>query len=263
MGMTERGTNSLQRSPVRTAASGSQIASEIAQRGRAALKMLLDAREFASNVGRDAWDFALEIWVLHESGLNHTDLRWLICRGLLASAVEVRTDGNSGRSFQQVGELRLSRHSCCILKEEGVAFVRDLLGPAATTSGAGGSSLETTVSLHGEAPILEVPGVIPRPISWTRPTWDPDRQELRVGEHVVKQFKVPAPNQESVLAAFDEDNWPVRIDDPLPPRAELDSKRRLHDTIVSLNRKQKVRLVRFIGDGSGQGVRWEFVTRRS
>ena len=88
------------------------------------------------------------------------------------------------------------------------------------------------------------------------PSWDRDRPELRWGNTVVKRFKVPAPNQELILAAFQEDGWPVRIDDPLPPHPELDPKRRLHDTINSLNRSQKLPLIRFLGDGSGQGVRW-------
>ena len=50
------------------------------------------------------------------------------------------------------------------------------------------------------------------------PTWDRDRQELRRGEYVVKQFKVPSPNQETILAAFEEEHRPPRIDDPLPPQ---------------------------------------------
>ena len=92
------------------------------------------------------------------------------------------------------------------------------------------------------------------------PHWDADLQELRVNGLIVKQFKVPAPNQEMVLAAFQEEGWPTRIDDPLPPQAEQDPKRRLHDTIVSLNRTHKHRLIRFMGDGSGEGVRWTIVT---
>jgi len=78
-----------------------------------------------------------------------------------------------------------------------------------------------------------------------------------MGEMVVKQFKVPAPNQEVILASFEEEGWPPRIDDPLPPQADQDSKRRLHDTIITLNRHQKNRLIRFSGDGSGEGVRWD------
>jgi hypothetical protein len=91
------------------------------------------------------------------------------------------------------------------------------------------------------------------------PTWDPDRQQLRVGRILVKEFKVPAANQQAVLAAFQEENWAPRIDDPLPPSPNQDSKRRLHSTINCLNRNQKRPLIRFLGDGSGEGVRWEFV----
>jgi hypothetical protein len=92
-----------------------------------------------------------------------------------------------------------------------------------------------------------------------KPRWDYQRQELRLGDAIVKQFKVPAANQERILAAFEEEGWPVRIDDPLPPNAEQNPKRRLHDTINSLNRNQKQHLIRFTGDGSGQGIRWELV----
>jgi hypothetical protein len=73
----------------------------------------------------------------------------------------------------------------------------------------------------------------------------------------VKQFKVPAPNQEIILAAFEEENWTARIDDPLVPHPAIDSKRRLHDTINSLNRNQKNPLLRFLGDGNGEGICWE------
>ena len=57
--------------------------------------------------------------------------------------------------------------------------------------------------------------------------------------------------------AFEEESWPPRIDDPLPPSPNIDSKKRLHDTIKSLNRHQKQRCIRFMGDGRGTGVRWE------
>ena len=69
-------------------------------------------------------------------------------------------------------------------------------------------------------------------------------------------------NQEAILAAFQEDGWPARIDDPLPPVAETDPKRRLSDTIKCLNRKQQNALVRFSGDGTGEGVLWDLVTQQ-
>ena len=88
---------------------------------------------------------------------------------------------------------------------------------------------------------------------------DSQLRELRLGSHLVKQFKVPAPNQQIVLTVFEEEGWPVRIDDPLPRHPEVDAKRRLHDTIHALNRHQKTLLLRFLGDGTGEGVRWTFV----
>ena len=78
-----------------------------------------------------------------------------------------------------------------------------------------------------------------------------------MGDVAVKQFKVPAENQSRILVAFEEEGWPVHILDPLPPHSELDPNRRLHDTINSLNRHQKHPLLRFLGNGSGQGIRWE------
>ena len=91
------------------------------------------------------------------------------------------------------------------------------------------------------------------------PHWDHDCRELRFGSYLVKQFKVPAENQELILSAFEEEGWPPHLDDPLPPRPELDSKQRLHDAINRLNRNQKRRLIRFHGDGNGQGLRWELL----
>lgn len=92
-----------------------------------------------------------------------------------------------------------------------------------------------------------------------RPIWDPERRELRVGEMVVKRFRQPAQNQELILTVFEEDGWPERIDDPLPPDPVRDPKERLHDVIKKLNRAQDVALIRFHGDGTGTGVLWELL----
>lgn len=96
----------------------------------------------------------------------------------------------------------------------------------------------------------------------SRPEWDSERHEFRLGGRIVKTFKVPSPNQETILTAFEEDGWPRRIDDPLPPAHSMDPKQRLHDTIKSLNRNQKLRLIRFQGDGSGQGICWESLSEK-
>ena len=96
-----------------------------------------------------------------------------------------------------------------------------------------------------------------------RPTWDAGRHQLRVGEIIVKEYKLPSPNQETILAAFEEEEWPPSVDDPLPVHPDLDPRRRLHDTIKSLNRNQRCFLIRFMGDGSGEGVRWEWIKRKT
>jgi hypothetical protein len=84
-----------------------------------------------------------------------------------------------------------------------------------------------------------------------------DHRILSFNGKVVKHFKWQAVNQELVLVAFEEENWPVRVFDPLAPHPALDAKRRLSDTIKSLNRGQENALIRFRGDGTGEGVIWE------
>ena len=56
------------------------------------------------------------------------------------------------------------------------------------------------------------------------PEWDAMYRELRVGRCVIKVYKVPSPNQEAVLEAFQEEGWPHRIDDPLLPQEEIKHK---------------------------------------
>ena len=220
------------------------VLQHIFKRGHAALEMLYEAAIYAQDVNRSVWDFSLEIALLREGGLAHSDLRWLLCKGLLEQAGEIACSDSNTRRFHPTGSLSFSRSSCFVLTETGRSFVQQSLSGIITPAEES-ICLPTSVGLDRDQ--LRI-----------KPCWDRDRQELRVAGQVVKQFKVPAPNQEIVLAAFHEENWPVRIDDPLPPRADLEPKRRLHDTINSLNRNQKMELMRFLGDGSGQGIRWEF-----
>jgi hypothetical protein len=91
------------------------------------------------------------------------------------------------------------------------------------------------------------------------PHWDAQGRELRIGGRLVKRFKWPAANQETVLAAFEEEGWRRRIDDPLPPVADILPSARLSDAIKRLNGHQKNALIRFRGDGTGEGVTWELV----
>lgn len=216
---------------------------------RVALELILEAHEYARDVDRDVWEFAVEIKRLLKAGLSRSDLRWLVCKGYVMHGREVTLDGDNRRRFLSTGELSFTRRTCFVLTEAGIRLARTVVVPAESSP----SGLPTTYDVaradangNGQA------------IAAT-PRWDGDRHELHVGDRLVKRFRWPASNQETVLAAFEEEGWPVKIDDPLPPQPMLDPKRRLNDTIKCLNRKQKNHVLHFRSDGTGEGVVWEFV----
>ena len=219
---------------------GSNSGFEIPKRLREALCLLWEAHQFARDCDIDEWQFAIEMSVLRQLRLTRNDLRWLLSKGLAEAALEITVHGESERVFRHDVAFSFSRRTCVILTERGRATAK--------------RSVRGNEFSDGSCDEVRI-----RSMERT-PSWDSDRQTLRVGDSVIKQFKVPAGNQEAVLAAFHEEQWPPRIDDPLPPRGDQNPKRRLHDTINSLNRNQKARVIRFLGDGSGEGVRWEFLS---
>ncbi len=220
---------------------------------------LYHARELALDCGQTVWDFAIEIGDLQQTGISSEQLRWLVAKQLIGHATEEPANGQPGRRFNSFGGFRLSSASCFSLTETGARMVAgalpDLVPPGSVSSG----NLQST------------PQVSPAPAqpggngnghqNIACPVWDGMRRELRLGDVVVKKFKCRAANQEAILAAFEEDHWPARIDDPLPQVTDLNPKRRLADTIKCLNRKQHHSLVRFGGDGTGEGILWRAVDR--
>jgi hypothetical protein len=182
----------------------------------------------------------------------------LVCKGYVEHAPEVTAQGQSTRSFRHAGGMLFSKRTCFVLTDAGLALAEQCQRQwrkkrsrrTRVTSPASDDRLLPAIAVP--PPLAEQPPLTP--------TWDCERREIRMGKQLVKQFKLPSANQEMILAAFQEEGWPVRIDDPLPQLRELDPKRRLHDAIKGLNRHQKHRLIRFMGDGSGQGVRWEAIT---
>jgi hypothetical protein len=195
----------------------------------AGLSLLLQAYEYALQVESDPWQFAVEITCLRSVGLTHSALRWLLGKGYAEHAVEAAAADTDRRLFHPVGSLALPDGACFLLTDRGVDLARAVL--------------------RADTPHRVA-------LSHLHPHWDQQRRELRCGELLVKAYRRPAPNQELVLAAFEEEGWPPQIDDPLPGSYELDTKQRLHDTIVRLNRNQKHRLLVFRGDGSGKGLCW-------
>jgi hypothetical protein len=100
-----------------------------------------------------------------------------------------------------------------------------------------------------------------RPAKNFTPHWDGTNRVLSFGGQIIRRYGRSSPNQETVLRAFQEQDWPYRIDDPLPHDDEVVPKLQLHDTIRWLNQKQECRLLRFQGDGTGEGVCWKPVAK--
>ncbi|MEE8451959.1 MAG: hypothetical protein V3R99_08590 [Thermoguttaceae bacterium] len=230
--------------PVRVTAATERLADEPVRRGRTALQRLLEAYQCAGELKRSVWDFAVEIEELRRSGCTNSEIRWLVCKGFVANAREIPAKDRAHRAFDQQGNLAFDERTCFALTEVGVPVARGL---AARMPSRNGPALPGHDSGRPEMPQKVVPN------------WNHDLAELHLGDQLVKRFRVPAVNQEKILAAFEEERWPVRVDDPLPPRPDQLPKRRLHDTINALNRNQKFPLIRFLGDGRGEGVRWHVV----
>lgn len=85
------------------------------------------------------------------------------------------------------------------------------------------------------------------------PSWDRDRKSLLYDGQKVRQIRRlnQAKNVVPILDAFEEQGWPIRIDDPLPGGRDP---QRLRETVKSLNRN--LQQIRFGADGSGEGVCW-------
>jgi hypothetical protein len=202
------------------------------------LLLLLQASRSAEQCGRSPWEFAVEIGELQGAGLSHAHLRWLVCHGYAEHACERTSGQDANRSFEPSTNISFSASTCFVLTALGLPFIAQIVDERAT------------VQLLPPPPDEGVQAA--RPV----PRWDCKRRELWWGEVLVKSFRVPAENQETVLAALEEEGWPERIDDPLRQASCRDAKARLHDTIKALNRSQTNAMLRFHGDGTGQAVLW-------
>jgi hypothetical protein len=243
----------------------------------AAAIALLKASDSAREMDRPDWDFALEIAELRRHALTTTELRSLISLGLICHAAELPSQGEADRTFQSTGRLSFTPRTCFILTPAGRAAAQHLLSNSAhqtatTLPPANSSPIlplpngsqtpsfsspgSTLLSLPGSSLVTRHPEA-PASLPDLKPLWDADLHRLTFAGKLVKEFKTPAPNQQLILGVFQEEGWPARIDDPLSPSPDLDPKRRLHETITGLNRHQKNRLLRFSGDGTGLGIRWQ------
>lgn len=210
------------------------------------LSALLRAFEYAQSTRRPAWDFAVDVEQLRATGLSDCDMRWLVCKGFVQHALEKSRPAGMQRTIDEEPILRLSECSSFVLTQRGMLLTKRLLGRVAAPP----TDLDDGIVATAKKLVVCGDRI---------PIWDRQRRELRMGRTVIKRYCVPAENQVKILSAFQEEAWPSHIDDPLPPAAEIDPKRRLHSTIQCLNRNHLAPLVHFHGDGTGCGVRWELI----
>jgi hypothetical protein len=202
------------------------------------LRLLWEAWSSACSAGVDVWQFALEIEQLRILGLSHNDLRYLLYWGYLDHARERTTARMGQRLFQPLHSLVLPKRTCFVLTAKGREAVSELTTPR---NGIVASAGEPISLPHSRPPV---------------PRWDNDARRLWWQDRLIKEFRRPAVNQELILAVFQEESWPKRIDDPLPQIADIDPKVRIHDAIKKLNSHHLYRILRFRGDGNGRGIEW-------
>lgn len=206
---------------------------------RKGLVLLRDALEGAADLHLTSREFAIEVAQLHAAGLTNTDLRWLIGKGFVEHLCERPTKARGPRLLRKAHGLSISQASCFVLTPAGDAAASLWPGPSAEDrcppgEPEGNGSARTSI----------------------RPKYDAGFRELWWNGVLVKRFRQPALNQETILSAFQEEGWPPRLDDPLPGSREADPRVRLHDAIKGLNRNQANPCLHFGGDGTGRSIVW-------
>jgi hypothetical protein len=177
---------------------------------------------------------------LPEEWIGTPTLLWMLYQGHVE---HFRAGGSSTPgegTLQPVESVLLLESSCFALTDEGDAFTGRFLCSLLE---------EQEENREGAWELFVVGKLLPR--------YDQTLRRFTWGRHLLKCFRQPAGNQETVLCTAEELAWLAWFDDPLPRTAGINPKQRLHDTINALNRNQKPYLVHFKGDGSGARFGWE------
>jgi hypothetical protein len=203
---------------------------------RQGLRLLSQGRDLAMASGSDVWEFAVEIGELYAIGVTNAVLRWLVKQGFAEHRLEVTTRRAETRRFHTAANLGLSPRSCFVVTEQGCRVETPAPAGGLPANGAGARDAHEARQT---------------------PHWDGDRRRLLFQGVVVKEFRGRPGNQELVLAVFQEEGWPPRVDDPLPRSGEVDPAARLRETVRRLNRAQRQPVLRFEADGR-RGILWSF-----
>jgi hypothetical protein len=184
-------------------------------------------------MGRDPWQFAVEVAAIAASGLGVSDVRWLIGNGHVRHAVETTRPDGPERTFQSAANLALFERSCLVLHPSAVALARK-----ATARPAG---------VNDPAAVTE------------RPYWDAGAHTLYWRGRVVKRYLREAPYQELMLQTFQDRHWLRCVHVQLPEDAVNDFDEWLNNTVKNLDRTTR-RHLRFRRERAC--VAWSTARRR-
>jgi len=146
-----------------------------------ALEPLCEAYERARELQTDVWEFAVELDALRSAGLSSSQLRCLIRKGYVEHAVETYSPGRRKRAFRPIRNLSFPPGTCVALTPAGFAYVK-------ARESACSSQLAQGIGESEDS----------------KPHWESERRVLSLGGVVVKHYRQAAPDQEAVLASFQE-----------------------------------------------------------
>ncbi len=203
---------------------------------------LFNAYEEAQDLGCAPRSRPVPLSGLRESKIEDYILLWMLYQGHIEPILPSPCPLRRGPGESVGMSLLLSPGSSLALTELGSAFVGDLFSDALVP---GSDRIMTDLWSKLRMGLLV-------------PYFDQKEHVFGWGRHLLKQFYQPAGNQQLVLCAEEELNWPRWLDDPLLRRPGVRAKVRLHDTIKYLNLHQKEPLIRFTGDGTGTRIGWRY-----
>ncbi len=206
------------------------------------LALLWQARDAAPRESPHENAAAVTGSALGAAGLTRSDVEFLIEQG----CADVKANGvrrNAGFGRPPVDDM-LSEHTEFVLTPTGAILIEQFL----RAFGEFRSRVD-----RPRRPVGHLTHVV------RKPRWDRLHRKLHFGHVLVKRFRNPAPNQELLLAAFEESGWPEDVADPLPPLDRGSPVPRLQHTLQRLNSTLLRPVIRFALDPSGRRVTWRCV----
>lgn len=172
-------------------------------------------------------------------GIGPQTLLWMLYQGHVDHLQRAGETRRGEQSLLPVDSVLLAETSAFALTDEGERFAGNFLGDVFSDVGGILSGWD----------LLVLGRLVPK--------YDRESRVFTWGSRLLKCFRQPSINQETIISTGEELHWPAWFDDPLPRVAGLSPKVRLHDALKALNRHQLRPCVHFKGDGTGTRVGWE------